>query len=149
MRKADARHLPIKNGSIDLIITSPPYSISYDYPNIHQLSMYVLGYCHSLSELKTSFIGSKNNNNCSQLITNKKARQTIDSLASLDRRLSKAINNYFEDMRLVYSEFYRVLESQGRACIVLADTVVRGIYVPNVEVALEQLEEDIQLCFGY
>lgn len=141
MRRADARHLPLKNGSVDLIITSPPYSISYDYLDIHQLSICVLGYCHLLSELKTSFIGSKNSNDCSQLTTNRKARQTIDSLASLDRRLFKAINNYFEDMHLAYSEFHRVLKGQGRACIVLGDTVARGITIPNVEVALEQLEE--------
>jgi len=141
MKRADARRLPVKNESIHLIITSPPYSISYDYPNIHQLSIYVFGYCHSLSKFRASFIGNKSDNVCSQSVTSKKARQAIDLLASIDRRLSKAIDNYFEDMRIVYSEFHRVLANQGRACIVLADTTIRGIYIPNVEVALEQLEE--------
>jgi hypothetical protein len=34
----DARTIPVKDGSVDLIITSPPYVTSYEYADLHQLT---------------------------------------------------------------------------------------------------------------
>jgi len=141
---ADARHLPLKDKSVDLIVTSPPYGISYDYPSIHQLSLYLYGYSALLSRSKALFIGSMNNKDNSYhtyLVRNQKAYEVVNALAPLNRRLSRAIRNYFIDMCLVYREFCRVLRKGRRACIVLGDTALRGIHIPTVEITLEQLEE--------
>ena len=35
---ADARCLPLPNGSVDLLLTSPPYSTCYEYAELHQLT---------------------------------------------------------------------------------------------------------------
>lgn len=142
--RADARHLPLGDESVDFIITSPPYGVSYDYPSIHQLSLYLYGYSALLSGSKALFIGSmstRGNSRHAYLVSNKKACEVVNALAPLDRRLSRAISNYFIDMCLVYREFCRVLRKGRRACIVLGDTALRGIHIPTVEFALEQLEE--------
>jgi tRNA G10 N-methylase Trm11 len=34
----DARTVPVKDESVDLIITSPPYVTSYEYADLHQLT---------------------------------------------------------------------------------------------------------------
>lgn len=141
--RADARHLPLRDESVDLIVTSPPYGVSYDYPSIHQLSLYLYGYSTLLPSSKALFIGSvsnRGNRYHACLVSNEKTREIVNALAPLDRKLSQAIGDYFTHMRLAYREFYRVLRKGRRACIVLGDTVLRGIHIPTVEIALEQLE---------
>lgn len=34
----DARSIPVKEGSVSLIVTSPPYVTSYEYADLHQLT---------------------------------------------------------------------------------------------------------------
>ena len=34
----DARRMTLKNNSVTLIVTSPPYVTSYEYVDLHQLS---------------------------------------------------------------------------------------------------------------
>src|SRR5260370_537030 len=38
IRRQDARRLALADGTFDLLVTSPPYAISYEYKEIHQLS---------------------------------------------------------------------------------------------------------------
>ena len=142
MRKADARNLPLPNECIDLIITSPPYSTSYEYPDIHQLSALLFGFCTSLSDFRRGFIGSKTGNHHRDgRLRSLKAIRAIRDLRMIDTRLSDAIQSYFLDMSYVYREMYRVLKRGGRACIVIGDTELRGVPIPNAKVAAEQMCE--------
>ncbi|MDE3067205.1 MAG: hypothetical protein KGJ60_06585 [Verrucomicrobiota bacterium] len=52
---ADARSLPLKDGSVDGIITSPPYSIALNYVENDAHSLEALGY--DLTHIKDEFIG--------------------------------------------------------------------------------------------
>jgi DNA modification methylase len=141
MRKADARKLPLPDECIDLIITSPPYSTSYEYSDIHQLSAFLFGFCTSLSDFRCGFIGSKNgNHHRDETLANPKALETVRDLRLADPRVANAVHNYFIDMNRVYREIHRVLRTAGRACIVIGDTELRGVLVPNAEVAVDQME---------
>ena len=42
-RRDSTKKLPIESESIDLIITSPPYVTSYEYADLHQLSLLWFG----------------------------------------------------------------------------------------------------------
>jgi len=143
MRKADARALPLPNDCIDLVITSPPYSTSYEYPDIHQLPALLFGFCRSLKDFRRGFIGSKNGSEHyryqDEELCNRKAREAVRNLGLIDRRLGKAIHAYFLDMERVYREIYRVVRKGGRACVVIGDTELRGITLPNTEVAIDQM----------
>ncbi len=54
----DARQQPIDNETVDLIITSSPYVTSYEYADLHQLSLIWLFPEESLSKYKEKFIGT-------------------------------------------------------------------------------------------
>jgi len=85
MRKADARKLPLPDKCIDLVVTSPPYSTSYDYPDIHQLSALLFGFCTSLSDFRQGFIGSKTgNHHRNEILMNSKALETVCNLKMAD-----------------------------------------------------------------
>ncbi|MFX0209969.1 MAG: DNA methyltransferase [Candidatus Hodarchaeota archaeon] len=142
MKKADARSLPLPNDCLDLIITSPPYSTSYEYPDIHQLSALLFGFCSSVNEFRRNFIGSRGNfHNRDEILTNPLVIEAIKDLKKEDASLAKAISNYFVDMNKVYNEIHRVLRKGKRACIVIGDTELRGISIPNMKVAIDQMRE--------
>jgi len=142
MRKADARYLPLPGNCMDLIVTSPPYSISYEYPDIHQLTALLFGFCTSLKDFRHGFIGSRTGNNYrNEYLTNVKALKAIQDLRLVDAGLGNAIQNYFLAMNDVYREMHRVLRRGRRACIVIGDTELRGVPIPNAEVAIEQMYE--------
>ena len=144
MRKADARNLPLPNRSIDLVVTSPPYSTSYEYPDIHQLPALLFGFCTSIKDFRRGFIGSKNGDLYSyrdKQLKNTKACEAVRALRLVDAGLASAIQAYFLDMKYVYRQMYRILKMGGRACIVIGDTELRGISIPSAEVAVEQMCE--------
>ena len=41
----DARNIKYENETFDLALTSPPYANAVDYPRMHQLETYWLGFC--------------------------------------------------------------------------------------------------------
>ena len=57
IRCGDARELPWREGSVDLVVTSPPYVTSYEYANLHQLTSLWLGGLDDLASSKEKFIG--------------------------------------------------------------------------------------------
>jgi DNA modification methylase len=142
MRKADAKRLPLTDNCMDLIITSPPYGISYEYADMHQLTALLFGYCTSLSEFRQNFIGSLNLNP-SQYENSLclKALETVRSLRLADTTLAKAVLKYFLDMKQVYKEIHRVLGKHRMACIVIGDTELRGVPIPNTEIAIDLMVE--------
>jgi len=142
MRKADARHLPLPSNCMDLVVTSPPYSTSYEYPDIHQLTALLFGFCETLSDFRQGFIGCKTGNlHRDELLKNSKALKAVRDLRMVDNRLGDAVESYFLDMNHVYGEMHRVLRKGRRACIVIGDTELRGVSVPNAEVAIDQMRK--------
>ena len=56
----DARKLPLKDNSINLVISHPPYLGNVDYTNINQLENYILGYDYQSirdTDLSTNNLG--------------------------------------------------------------------------------------------
>ncbi len=142
MHKADAQHLPLPANCVDLVVTSPPYSTSYEYPDIHQLTALLFGFCETLNDFREGFIGCKTGNlQRDETPTNSKASKAVGNLRTADTRLGDAVNSYYVDMNHVYNEMHRVLRKGKRACIVIGDTELRGVQIPNTEVAIDQMRK--------
>jgi len=58
----DARTIPVKDNSVSLIVTSPPYVTSYEYADLHQLTALWLEYTKDLSDFRKRFIGTSYHN---------------------------------------------------------------------------------------
>ena len=54
----DCRDLPCENDLVNLIVTSPPYVTSYEYADLHQLTVLWFGYETELKNLESKFIGT-------------------------------------------------------------------------------------------
>jgi site-specific DNA-methyltransferase (cytosine-N4-specific) len=103
---ADTRNLnKIKENSIDLIVTSPPYANTYDYYLYHKSRMLWLGMDAKKTQ-ETEF-GSRNRHN--------------------DKKLG--IEDYNENLEACFKEIKRVLKKGKYICIIIGDCIIRGEFI--------------------
>jgi hypothetical protein len=122
--RGDARDLPIRSNSIDLVMTSPPYLQAIDYLRGHRMSLVWMGYTiGELRELRGDSIGTERG---SDLETRHKAliRRTAKDVIS--PRSTRIIARYLTDLGSVLTEVARVLKPDGRATFVVADATIEG-----------------------
>jgi len=103
VREGDARKLPFKDGEIDGIVTSPPYSIAVDY---------IKQDLHALDYL---------NINVTQLVNN---------MVGLRGKGEERIVNYFADMLDAFREMHRVLKEGAFCVILIGDITYNGKRLP-------------------
>lgn len=109
----DSRALPLEKGSIDGIVTSPPYSIALDYVSNDAHALKELGY--DLSEIREEFVGVRG-----------KGQTRIDL--------------YNEDMKKSLEEMFRVLKPNKYAVIVIGNATYMGQEVKTVEFTIDYAE---------
>ena len=162
--------LGLKDSSIDLILTSPPYATALPYIDTDRLSLLVLFGMDASSRrpIEQDLVGSRE-------ITTVERRQLEDSLADqtaglprilvdylkdLHRRVSKAsvgfrrknmpslLLRFFRDMGVILENCARVLRPRGEAMIVIGDnrTRVDGDYE---RIATTDFLKDIALARGF
>jgi DNA modification methylase len=130
----DARRMGIKSGSIDLVLTSPPYLNAIDYMRCSKFSLVWMGYtAGQVRALRAESVGTeiglpyKDDLEISALIS----RLKLSDLPERQRRLVAA---YIADMRLALQEVARVLVPRGRAVYVVGENTIRGVYVRNAKI---------------
>ena len=136
---SDARKMPVENNKVKLIVTSPPYVTSYEYADLHQLTALWLEHASSLSEFRQGFIGSTHNKQETDhnLIKSPLAVKTIESLAKKSKKEALGAKNYFLEMQESFREMNRVLKPKGKSCIVIGNTKLKGVEIPNAEIFTE------------
>ena len=126
----DARCMPIKNGSVDLIVTSPPYANAIDYMRAHKFSLVWLGGTVSyLAQLRSSYIGSERQSSILDSNLPERPEKIINKLSEKDHSKSKILKKYFIEMKYVIREMYRVLRDNSPAIIIVGPSIMRDIDV--------------------
>ncbi|WP_375324494.1 DNA methyltransferase [Flagellimonas sp. GZD32] len=136
----DARKTEIKGSSINTVITSPPYVTSYEYADLHQLTGYWFDYVSNLLEFRKNFIGTFYSYGTELKTESKIAQDLIDKLREIHLRTAKEVTNYFNDMKLVADEMYRILKTDGQAFIVIGNTTFKNVKILSAEIFAELLE---------
>jgi DNA modification methylase len=141
---------PVKTSSVDLIVTSPPYVTSYEYADLHQLSLLWFGddkkhfpsWERSVDQFlsfRKKFIGSSYKIKTERNFNSEIALKIIKKLELRDKNSAKNVANYFADMNLVFSEMHRILKPGKKACLIIGNTELKGVRILNAEVATEQM----------
>lgn len=150
-RRDSTKKFPIDEEAIDLIITSPPYVTSYEYADLHQLSLLWFGddpkhfkkwhhFSNGFLDFRRNFIGTSSKEEKSGDFNSVIAKKIVDDLMQVERPLAVDVANYFLDMKKVFAEMHRVLKTGGKACIIIGNTSLRGIDILNAQVAAEQMQ---------
>ncbi|MBX6771849.1 MAG: hypothetical protein IRY83_09005 [Chloroflexi bacterium] len=142
--RGDARHLAdIADGSIDAVITSPPYLNALDYLRGHRLSLVWLGYrLAELRAIRAAAIGAERAPDPpapSPAIQS--LRAALGPLDGLPARQHRMIERYLLDVRAFVREIARVLRPGGRAVLVVGSSRLRGIPVPNARAVVQAAHE--------
>jgi tRNA G10 N-methylase Trm11 len=133
VKRGDARKLEIRSGSIDLVLTSPPYLNAIDYMRCSKFSLVWMGYnVEELRRIRGDSIGAE--------ASSEKAskEEWIDSVLT-DLKLKTALSGrdygmlarYTSDMDSALEEAARVLKPGGRAVYVVGDSMNRGTFIRN------------------
>ena len=143
----NAQSLPLQTGSVDLLVTSPPYATCYEYIQLHQLTQLWFDKkgLFTNNDWRGESIGSKILHNghvesdTSSSIGSKAAENMIEALVELSRtsvgspaaREARALTRYFKDMNIVLAECARVVCQGKFLVLVIGDSKRRGLEVPT------------------
>ena len=129
----DARHLPTRSGTVDLVMTSPPYLNAIDYMRGHRLSLVWLGYSVSeLRAIRSVSIGSERKSD------RKRRNKHIEAISlamtgrqRLPRRQAQMVYRYAGDALRLMAEISRTLRDGGRAVLVVGNSCLGGRFIRN------------------
>jgi hypothetical protein len=136
VRRGDARKLPIKKDSIDLVLTSPPYLNAIDYIRCSKFSLVWMGHnIDDLTMIRKYSIGTEAGR---ELQDDKEIAAILKELRikKLSARYRAIIARYVDDMRSAIREVYRVLVPGGLAVYVIGENTVAGTYVRNAKILI-------------
>lgn len=135
--KHNAKHrLPASIENLDCIITSPPYIVSYDYSDIFRLSTYTLFPQKDYQQFRRAFVGTP--------LKRERKRQfklfdfiyeVVNSISDLGIR--RTVSVYYQDMSVYFKNAQHSLKKNGRLIMVVGDTKLRGVDIPNTYIMTE------------
>ena len=132
----DARNLPIRSGTIDLVLTSPPYLNAIDYMRCSKFSLVWMGYTiKELSGIRTDSVGTERGSKAAaEKVDIQQVIADLKLTPKLSARNTAILAHYVEDMRNSICEAARVLSPGGRAIYVVGENTVSGTFIPNAKI---------------
>jgi len=150
VRTGDAARLGqvVAAGSIDAVITSPPYNTAVDYYRRHTLEMYWLNFvrCHEERlELAPKYLGRtqvrKGNTRLRWEPESAYLKGLIKHAEAISPARARALKHYAASMERALSQIARSLKSRGRAVIVVGNAKWNGRRVRPTKL-LEELAQE-------
>jgi DNA modification methylase len=136
----DARNTGLPDDSIDYILTSPPYVTSYEYADLHQLSLLWFENIDNWIEFKKKFIGTSHRGDKNKNLHSNIGDNVVRLLDMQDHSLARSVRTYYEDMYDFLLESRRLLKRGKKMSMVIGNTTLRGVNILNAEVAFEQMQ---------
>jgi hypothetical protein len=126
--RGDARDLVLRDESVDLVMTSPPYLQAIDYLRGHRMSLVWMG--HSIGDLRRLRSDSIGSERMGPLADRFAGVISKGVAARFGRRGNGILSRYATDLGAVMMEIERVLRLSGEATFVVADATLEGEKVP-------------------
>jgi tRNA G10 N-methylase Trm11 len=132
VERGDARSLPLRTRSVDVVISSPPYLNAIDYLRGHKFSLVWMGHAvRDLRAIRAGNIGTEASANQPEDAHIAQAMDSMGRLTPLPPTQKRWLARYVADMDQALSEMHRVLVPGGRAVLVIGDCTMRGVFVRN------------------
>lgn len=145
------RHAP----RVDLAVFSPPYPNSFDYTDVYNVELWMLGYLSNSAsnrDLRQSTLTShvqimrdyaaKPPGSPTLDRVSKRLHADVDALWS--KHIPAMVDAYFADMRRILSDLQKKLYVGGEVWAVVGDSLYNGTLVPVAEI-LKELAQDLGL----
>ncbi len=134
--QADNRNAPIESGSIDLVVTSPPYGDSSTTVAYGQFSKYpALWIGLNQEEIRSVDKRSLGGNNNHQYdVTDFQSNtllETYERVKANSEKRAKQLLGFFNDLNQSLEAIFTKLRSNGRACIVIGNRLMSRVRIPT------------------
>ncbi|MCE7936990.1 hypothetical protein DYH10_04375, partial [Candidatus Saccharibacteria bacterium CPR2] len=128
LKPGSAQHLDLKDDSIDLIVTSPPYaSNAIDYMRAHKFSLVWLGYSvPDLGQRRTKYIGGEVLTGVDFEPIPDYTTNVVTEISRLDEKKGRVLHRYYSEMTRTLREMFRVLKPGKSAIVVVGSSIMRG-----------------------
>jgi DNA modification methylase len=149
IRNGDARNLQaVTDGTINAVITSPPYLNAIDYMRGHRLSLVWLGFTlGELSPIRSNSIGAERApNRDANIALAAQLTAPLGSLKDLPQHIQRMIDRYILDLHGMIVELHRVLCAGGKAVFVVGNSCIKNIFIRNA-LAVEAIAERVGFQF--
>jgi len=156
VRLGSATGLRLKNGSIDFILSSPPYCTRIDYAVSTAIELAILRYDdHSFDGLRRSLMGTATVEPTAPVIEAVWGRRCKQFLRQLYRHKSKASKSYYYKSHVQYfdslfksiQEIARVLKPRGNCVLVVQDSYYKELHNDLPMMAVEMADNSALKLF--
>lgn len=157
LHRGDSRKITIPASSQDVAVFSPPYPNSFDYTDVYNVELWILGYLNSFDENRTlrestlrSHVQIKREYETKALNSETLNNTYRDLISSKNDFWSPDIPNmilsYFADMKTVMANMSVALRNKGRLYCVVGDSQYAGHPIPVAKI-LSEMDESCGLKF--
>jgi hypothetical protein len=157
--RGDARRA-INKGCWDLALFSPPYANSFDYTDVYNVELWMLGYIRSFAanrQLREATLSSHVQVSRSFAPPPPGSKQLDEVMLNLiearsklwDQRIPDMVGAYFADLRAIVWQIGRNLTRGGSLWLVIGDSQYAGIAIPAAEIIGALAERDGLVLRGY
>lgn len=146
--RGDARSKLAKVSNADVAIFSPPYPNSFDYTDVYNLELWMLGYLSSRgdntrlrhrtlrSHVQTKWRGALQHATSPTL--NDVLSRLKNRRADLwNRNIPEMVGFYFDDLLAIFRHLARVLKKGHHAIVAIGDSQYAGIHVDVASILVE------------
>jgi len=140
----NAQSLPLDDGSVDLIVTSPPYaSNAIDYMRAHKFSLVWMGYSiDDLGQKRKEYIGGEAVTGFDFEELPARASRIVADLSSRDVKKGRVIHRYYSEVTRILHEMFRVLRPGRAAIVVVGSSIMKGRGI-EIQVCLAEIGRKI------
>lgn len=136
----------IKDGSIDLVITSPPYLNSRDYTDTYMLELKTLGFTETsekIRELREKTLRShvqikwKDKANIQNELlaeTIKQLEIASDDMVQWNSSIIDMVRLYFVDMQSIFRTLYKKMKNGGRVYFNVSNSAYFNVLIDTLEI---------------
>ena len=133
--EGDARALALEDGSIDLVLTSPPYLNAIDYLRCSKFALVWMGYSiGNLRRIRSASVGAEIGKDARDDSGIREILSELKLQPKLTIKQEAVLVRFIDDMRCAVGEAARVLTHKGQAVYVIGENTVRGTFIPNAEI---------------
>lgn len=144
----------VKDSTIDLVITSPPYLNSRDYTDTYMLELKTLGFTKTKEEIRQlrertfrSHVQIKWNDSSS--INNRLLKDTLKELEQASSNVEKwndsiidMVRLYFVDMQNVFRVLFKKLKPEGRVYFNVSNSAYFNVLINTLEICASIAEQE-------
>lgn len=138
IRRADARGLYfIRDASVDLTVTSPPYLNAIDYLRGHRLSLVWMGWTASeIRAIRGESVGAERMLNDAAPEIRTVAESAVTTWGDLPTRQQGLVLRFTHDMDRLARSLARVTKKKKHLVMVVANSQIKGVTISNAAVCV-------------